>query len=166
MPTEGGGGMGWFSKPKAAAPDRLVMDMHADGYDGAYETSVRGEAPHRAHLVSVLAKHKRSRGYAVGMVPVRGFIIPLLDDERGQVAVEIEGVQVGMVSDQWVKLFGHTYATAARAASKPVAFAVQAAICWDERRGDPLKDSSIPVGVRLDLEDQAVLDDLMLEDYG
>ena len=155
--------MGWFSKPKPKGPDRLELDVFARGTDGVYETQVRGEKPHRAHLVSVLSRHKRAPGWAEGRVPVDAFLIPLGLEQRENVAVEIDGVQVGLVDEKWVRLFGGVMGTAAASATRPVAFRVAAAICWIPDKGNPLKDESVNVGVRLDLEDQAELDRILAE---
>ena len=163
MPTEGGRGMGWFSKPKGAAvmPDRLEMDNLLGRGDGQYETGVRGESQHRDHLVAVLARLKRAPGWADGRVPVRAFLVPLGREQYGNWAVEIEGQRVGFVEDSWVKLFGDAFSTAAAGASKPVVFACDAAICWKVSRGNPLKDAAVPVGVRLDLESDAAVQEQM-----
>lgn len=149
--------MGWFSKPKAVVPDRLVMDNLLGRGDGRYETGVRGESAHREHLVAVLGRHKRAPGWTDGRVPVSAFLIPLGREQYGNFAVEVDGVRVGFVDDSWVKLFGDAFTTAAAGASKPVAFACAAAICWKPSLGNPLKDAAIPVGVRLDLENEAAV---------
>ena len=150
--------MGLFGRAKAPAPDRLELDIMLGRGDGRYETGVRGESKHREHLDAVLGRLKRAPGWADGRVPVRAYMIPLGRDHYGNWAVEVDGVQIGYVEDSWVKLFGEAYTTAAAGASKPVAFPCDAAICWKPSRGNPVKDAAVPVGVRLDLEDQSAVD--------
>lgn len=144
--------MGLFGRAKVeTAPSRHESDALNGQGDGFYETTVRGESKHREHLAAVLKRHKRSGGWSDGRVPVDAFIIPLGAEAYGKFAVEVGGVRVGYVSDDWVKVFGSSYTAAADAVGREVAYACPAAICWKASRGDPLRDASVPLGVRLDL---------------
>ena len=160
--------MGLFSKAKPKAPARMEPDILASGTDGIYETDVRGEKPHRAHLVAALARRKRGPGWDVGRVPVPAFAIPLGYEQHNHFAVEIDGRRVGFIEDKWVKAWGETYTRAAAVVDSEVAYPCAAAICWKPSLGNPLKDESIPLGVRLDLADQAAIDAEMdaLDDLG
>ena len=150
--------MGLFSKAKPKAPARMEPDILASGTDGIYETDVRGEKPHRAHLVAALARRKRQPGWADGRVMVKAYAIPMGYEQHNNFAVEIDGQRVGFIEDKWVKAWGETYTRAAAVVDSEVAYPCVAAICWKPSLGNPLKDDSIPLGVRLDLEDRAAID--------
>ena len=150
--------MGLFGKAKPKAPARMEPDILASGTDGIYETDVRGEAPHRAHLVAALARRKRGPGWDVGRVPVPAFAIPLGYEQHNHFAVEIDGQRVGFIEDKWVKQWGEMYTRSAAVVDREVAYPCVAAICWKPSLGNPLKDETIPLGVRLDLEDRAAID--------
>jgi hypothetical protein len=149
-----GANVGLFGKGKERTPDRHVSNALNNAGDGYYETEVVGEGKHRDHLVAVLKSHKRAKGWDDGRVAVSALLIPLGADGYGRFAVEIDGVRVGFVADEWVTLWGETYTRAAASISRPVAYECPAALCWSVSRGNPLKDESVPIGVRLDLSDE------------
>ena len=151
--------MGLFksSKPKPEPSDRHVSDALDGGGDGYYETEVVGEGKHRDHLAAVLKRHKRAAGWKDGRVAVPAYVIPLGVDGYGRYAVEVEGQRIGYVADNWVKAWGTIYERAASVLGKEVAYTCPAAICWSVSRGDPLRDPSVPLGVRLDLQDDEAI---------
>ena len=155
--------MGLFSRAKPKPPARMEPDILASGTDGIYETDVRGEKPHRAHLIAALARRKRAPGWDEGRVAVQAYAIPLGFEQYNNFAIEIDGQRVGLIEDKWVKAWGETYTRAAAVVDREVAYPCVAAICWKPSLGNPLKDESIPVGVRLDLEDQAAIDEVLAE---
>lgn len=94
-----------------------------------------------------------------GRVPVDIVVVPLLGLAYDSIAVEIDGHRVGYLEDNWVKSpsQGGILIHSAKAVDREVGFQAKGAICWNVKRGNPLKDDSVPIGVRLDLEDENAL---------
>ena len=154
--------MGLFSrKPSstAGADGRVIVDIPSSGTDGYYETACARESKHRTELIAALRKRKRAKGWQDGRVPVEVLVVPLLDLDYASIAVEIDGQRVAYMPDDWTRdpRHGGILFTGAQAVSGEVAFRAQGAICWKAERGNPLDDESIPIGVRLDIEDEGAI---------
>ena len=145
--------MGLFSRKAKEPPGRQVI-VHAVGTmgkDDDYESEVVGESKYRDAIVAALQPHRRSMAYKACRVPVRARLVPLGASGYFRVAVEVDGRQVGYVEDAWSKRYAQTYETLIGVTTAEVRVECGAVIIW--RKGDPLTDPSIPLGVRLDLHD-------------
>lgn len=147
--------MGLFSRKAKEPPGRQVI-VHTIGTMGAdddYESEVVGESKYRDAIAAALQPHRRSMSYKAGRVPVRARLVPLGATGYFRVAVEIDGRQVGYVEDAWSKRYAQTYETMIGVTTAEVRLECGAVIIW--RSGDPLSDPAVPLGVRLDLHDDA-----------
>ena len=145
--------MGLFSRKPKEPPGREVI-VHTIGTMGAdedYESEVVGESKYRDAIAAALAPHRRSMAYKACRVPVRARLVPLGAAGYFRVAVQIDGRQVGYVEDAWSKRYAQTYETLIGVTTAEVRIECGAVVIW--RKGDPLADPSIPLGVRLDLHD-------------
>lgn len=150
-----GGAVGLFSRKAKAAPGPgvVVHRIGTMGQDSDYETEVVGESKYRDAIVAALQPHRKSLHYKAGRVPVPARIVPLGPRGYFRVAVEIDGRQVGYVEDAWSKRYAQTYETIVGVSTSEVRLECGALIIW--RAGDPLSDPTVPLGVRLDLHDDA-----------